>query len=406
MRHVVVHGQLTRQASLHQPRHRAPALPPTESRTLPDASGDELERSGGDLLTRGGDADDAGFAPAAMCALQRRAHHLHVARAVERVVHAPLGHVHDDGLHRGVAVIGGAQAVRAPELGRDGELVLVEVHADDARRARHLRRLHDGEADGAEAENRDGRPRRHLARVPHRAQAGGHAASEEARLVQGHASVDLRGGYLRDDGVFGKGGASHEVKNFFPVDGGEAGGPVGHDALALRAPDGGAEVGLGARAKDARGPVALRGVARDDVIAGRHRRHAGADGFDNRASLVAQNAREEALGVLPLERVHIRVAERVGHHLDADLAGFGRRDHDGLVAERLVRRPGDGGFARDRLTRRLCKLGEHRVVGGGHVHERRLLRLFVQRVDVELDVVCHERADEKVGVIEARVFAD
>ena len=92
MRHVVVHRQLTRQAPLHQPRHRTSALPPSKRGTFPDASGDELERPRGDLLTSRGDADDAGFAPAAVRALERRAHHLRVAGAVEGVVHAPLGH--------------------------------------------------------------------------------------------------------------------------------------------------------------------------------------------------------------------------------------------------------------------------------------------------------------------------
>lgn len=76
------------------------------------------------------------------------------------------------------------------------------------------------------------------------------------------------------------------MENLFPVDRGESGGAVGHDALALRAPDRGAEVGLGARAEDARRLVALWGVARDHVIAGNDRDNTGADGFDDRARLL------------------------------------------------------------------------------------------------------------------------
>ena len=59
-------------------------------------------------------------------------------------------------------MVGGAHAVRAPERRRDGELILVEVHADDARRAGHLSRLHDGQAHRAQSENSDARPRSDL----------------------------------------------------------------------------------------------------------------------------------------------------------------------------------------------------------------------------------------------------
>ena len=44
-----------------------------------DPSGDELERTGGDLLAGFGDADHDALAPAAMAAFQRLAHHVGVA---------------------------------------------------------------------------------------------------------------------------------------------------------------------------------------------------------------------------------------------------------------------------------------------------------------------------------------
>jgi len=49
---------------------------------------DELEGPRGDLLAGGRHADDHALAPALVAALQRRAHHAHVADALERVVHA------------------------------------------------------------------------------------------------------------------------------------------------------------------------------------------------------------------------------------------------------------------------------------------------------------------------------
>lgn len=48
---------------------------------------------------------------------------------------------------------------------------------------------------------------------------------------------------------------------------GEAGGAVGHDALALGGPDRGTQVGFGALAEDAVRLLALRGVAGDHLRA-------------------------------------------------------------------------------------------------------------------------------------------
>ena len=50
----------------------------SEGRPHPLAPRHELERPRADLLAARGDADDAGHAPAAVGALQRRAHHLHL----------------------------------------------------------------------------------------------------------------------------------------------------------------------------------------------------------------------------------------------------------------------------------------------------------------------------------------
>ena len=80
--------------------------------------------------------------------------------------------------------------------------------------------------------------------------------------------ADFRAGNFGEHGVFGEGGAAHEVVNGGPVAlQGEPGGPVGHHAFALSAADGGAQVGLGGLAKDAAGGRALRGVAGNHVVA-------------------------------------------------------------------------------------------------------------------------------------------
>src|SRR5262245_37891688 len=51
---------------LHHAGQLAATLHATESRALPGAAGDQLERTGGDLLPGARHADDDGLAPAAM----------------------------------------------------------------------------------------------------------------------------------------------------------------------------------------------------------------------------------------------------------------------------------------------------------------------------------------------------
>src|SRR5262249_34957766 len=67
-------------------RHVGPATCAAKGGAFPHASGHELERPGGNLLAGLRDADDHGDAPAAMTCLERLAHHIGVAGAVESVV--------------------------------------------------------------------------------------------------------------------------------------------------------------------------------------------------------------------------------------------------------------------------------------------------------------------------------
>src|SRR5256714_1501004 len=89
--------------SLHVPvddsRHVGAAARPAECRSLPDAAGDQLERSGRNFCAGRRNANDDGLAPAAIACLQRLAHYRDIARAIEGVVGAadlgcaPLCHI-------------------------------------------------------------------------------------------------------------------------------------------------------------------------------------------------------------------------------------------------------------------------------------------------------------------------
>src|SRR3546814_7902039 len=93
--YVRIEVEFTRHRLLHHARQLRAALDAAESSAEPLAAGDELERTRGNLLPRAGDADDHRLAPAVVRAFERGAHHLDVADALERVVHAPAGHLND-----------------------------------------------------------------------------------------------------------------------------------------------------------------------------------------------------------------------------------------------------------------------------------------------------------------------
>ena len=102
---------------------------------------------------------------------------------------------------------------------------------------------------------------------------------------------------------------------------GEPAGPVGHDALALRGADGGAEVGLPREARLA--AAALRRVERDDVVALRDRGDARADVDDHARPFVAEDHREQPLGIGARAGELVGVADAGRLDLDQHLPAFG-----------------------------------------------------------------------------------
>src|SRR5690606_8234128 len=215
-------------------------------------------------------ADDHALAPAAVRALECGAHHLDVADALEAVVHAPAGHLHDHLLDRPVVVLrvdafGRAHLLREFELGRIG------VDGDDAAGPGLLRTLDHGKTNGAEAEHGHRIALLHLRGVVDRADARGHATAEQAGVLRIRLRTDLGQRDLGDDRVFAEGRAAHVVVDRLAVVG-EARGAVGHHALALGGAHGHAQVGVAALAEQAL--AALGGVERDHVVARLHAGHA------------------------------------------------------------------------------------------------------------------------------------
>jgi hypothetical protein len=140
------------------------------------------------------------------------------------------------------------------------------------------------------------------------------------------------------------------VVNVVPVLIMEAPGTIGHDTVTLGATNLGAEIGLGALAKDARGLATLRSVARNHMITDSDRSDTFTNALDDTSSLVTENARKEPLRVLAIQSVNIRVAERVRDDLDTDFSSLGRVDRNNLFGQGLLGGSGYHGLALDGLS--------------------------------------------------------
>src|SRR5579863_3762945 len=159
------------EVAIHVARQLRAALDAAECRAAPNATGYQLERTSRYFLARARNTDDNRFTPSLVTTLQRRAHHVDIADALEREVDAAVGHVDYD-LLNGLVVVFGIHVVgRAQRLGH-GPLARVEIDGDDARGLGHHRALHDRQADAAEAEYRNGRTRCDFRGIQHRPDTG------------------------------------------------------------------------------------------------------------------------------------------------------------------------------------------------------------------------------------------
>src|SRR3954466_11450794 len=308
--------------SVHVPvndlRHVGAAAGAAERGAFPHPAGHQLERPGGDFLAGFGDPDHDRDAPAAMARLQRIAHYGGVAGAVEGVVGATVGQRHqvlDD-----VAVdffrvdeVGHAETASPLLLG------IVDIDADNLVGADHPRTLNYVQSDAAKPEYDHVGARRDLGGIDYGADPGGHAAADVTALVERRVLADLRDRDFRQHGEVRKGRAAHVMEDGLAVVA-ETRGAVRHQPLALRCPDRGAEVGF--LAETAFALPAFRGVERDDVIAGFHRRYSRAHLTYDASAFMTKDRRENSLAIEAVEGIGVGMADARRLYLDKDFAGF------------------------------------------------------------------------------------
>jgi hypothetical protein len=246
VRDELVHLEIAIHVVCHEAGQLRASLDTSKRTSLPHAPGDELERTCGDFLPGGRNADDDALAPALVARLERGAHNVDVACAVKRVVAAAVCHLDQLVLDALGAELGGVDKVCGTELLGPGFLGVVDVHHNDLAGLVLRRALDDGQPDATCAEHSN------VGSLLHAAFAGGDdggavargdAAAKQACAVHGRLFRDGDDGDVGDDGVLREGGGAHEVQQVFTL-ALEARGAVGHDALSLCGADLAAEVGL------------------------------------------------------------------------------------------------------------------------------------------------------------------
>src|SRR3989344_2926821 len=338
-----IQRDLTGLGHFHVARQFSTAAHAAERRTAPDATGDQLERTGGNFLASTGYTDDYRLAPTLVAALEGSTHQLHIADALKGKVDAAVGHVDYDFLDRTVEVfqvytIGCTQLLGDLEFGR------VDVDGDDPCRL-GFNCADDGrQTNTAEADNGHGITRFHLGRVQHGADAGGDTTTQQADFFQRRFLGDLGHGNFRQHGVLGESRSPHVVENRLALVG-KTSCAVRHQAFALGCANRLAEVGFARQAEFAL--TAFRGVQRDHMIANRHRGHAFADRFDDSPAFVTEDGRENAFRVSTREGVGIGMADTGSHHAQQHFTGLGHGDIDFNDLQRFLGLEGNGGARLD-----------------------------------------------------------
>src|SRR5450631_1879383 len=298
-RHLVRDEIIDVDLAIHIPiddlRHLSAPAHAAECGPLPNTPGDQLERSGTDFLARSGDTDDHRHAPSAMRALQRLAHEIDVADALETVVGAAVGEC-DQVRDEIAADLFGVHEMSQAKFLSEGLTSRIQIHTDDFVCTHHACALNDIETDPAQTEHHDIRPSLDLGGIDYRANPRRHTATDVTHLIEGRVLTDFRHGDFRYYRKIRERGTPHVVMNHIFTDG-EAAGAVRHQSLTLRGANRGAQIGFVRRAGLAL--AALGCVQGNDMVALTDRSYAWPYVDDDAGAFMTQYRRKQALRILP-----------------------------------------------------------------------------------------------------------
>ena len=257
-----------------------------------------------------------------MAALQRRAHHVDIADALEAEIHPAVGQFDNHILNRLIVVVR-VDKVGCAHLFCQGELIRVGIDRQNPSGLRLHRALDHRETNAAQTKDRDAIPGLDLRRVVHCADTGGDTAAQQAHFIQRRLRIDFRQRDLGANRIFAEGAGAHIVINRFAVIG-KTGGAVRHQPFALGGAHRLTEIGFTRLTELAL--AAFGGIQRDHVVARLKAGDALAHFHDNPAAFMAQYRRENTFRIVAGEGEGIGVAHAGVGDFHQNFAFLRRRD--------------------------------------------------------------------------------
>src|SRR5882724_2187264 len=193
MRDEIVDVDLAVHVPVDDLRHIGAAARAAERGALPHAPRNQLKWTSRDLLAGAHNTDYHRDSPAAMAALERLAHQIHIAYAFEAVVGPALGEGHEMS-HQIAAELLWIDEVRHAEFLGERLAARIQINADDFIGADHACALHHIEPNAPQTEHHHIRTRLHLGRIDDRADTRRDAAADVAHFVEGGILADFRYG--------------------------------------------------------------------------------------------------------------------------------------------------------------------------------------------------------------------
>jgi hypothetical protein len=174
---------------LNKGREFTSSLDTTKGRSSPYTASDELEWSGLNLLSCGGDTDDDTLTPTLMAGFESSSHDANVTSTIEGIVTTTVGDLNEVFLDR-FPDFGGVDEIGCAEFTCPFLFAVIGVYGNDFLGAIGDAALDDTEADTASAEDGAGRTLLDLRSTSGSTETSGDTASKETSFVQRSLRVD------------------------------------------------------------------------------------------------------------------------------------------------------------------------------------------------------------------------